>query len=176
MLGMLALPLISWRLAQPGWAAHSFWPGVGVSLVGVALRLWAAGWLRKNESLATDGPYSWVRHPLYAGTGLVALGQGLMSGVPLAALAFPLIWLSLYRPAMREEEAFLVGKYGGEYEAYRERVPALLPNPFAHRAQGGAKFSAQFSWAQAWRNREYEGILVNVIAFAVYGALYAARF
>ena len=176
MLGMLALPVASWAWAQPGWAAHSFWPGVGVSLAGLALRLWAAGWLRKNESLATDGPYSWVRHPLYAGTGLVALGQGLMSGVPVAALAFPLIWLSLYRPAMREEEAFLVDKYGDEYVAYRKRVPGLVPNLFARRDKRVARTDTPFSWAQAWRNREYEGILVNVVAFAVYGALFFARF
>src|ERR1044072_2657620 len=39
--------------------------GASVSLLGLALRAWAAGHIRKNAQLATSGPYAFTRNPLY---------------------------------------------------------------------------------------------------------------
>ena len=168
-LAMLILPLIAWKFALASWLEWSFPLGVLVTLLGVALRLWAAGWLHKHHSLATSGPYGLVRHPLYTGTGLSAIGQSLMSGVPLAILLLPLLWLLLYRQAIREEEQFLIVKYGDDYRQFQREVPALVPNP----GRGWpAKAEKNFTWAQAWLNREYEGVFVNVLIIAVYVWLY----
>src|SRR5579864_7004675 len=48
--------------------------GIPISVVGILLRAWAAGHLEKNQRLATGGPYSFTRNPLYIGTLLVAAG------------------------------------------------------------------------------------------------------
>jgi protein-S-isoprenylcysteine O-methyltransferase Ste14 len=146
---------------------------VVATLCGLGLRLWAAGWLHKHEALATDGPYAWVRHPLYAGTGLLAIGQGLMSGVPLAAVGFPLLWFILHWPAIREEETFLISIYGDSYRDFQRRVPALVPKIFHAKTPRGA--CSSFSWAQAWRNREYEALLVNTSAIVFYSCLMLFR-
>ena len=168
-LAMVVLPFIAWKFALASWLRWSFPLGVIVCLSGVALRVWAAGWLHKHQALATSGPYRLVRHPLYTGTGLSAVGQGLMSGVPLAMLCLPILWLLLYRQAIREEEQFLISKYGEEYRQFQREVPALVPNP----SRGWpAKTAKSFTWSQAWLNREYEGVFVNALIIAVYAWLY----
>src|SRR5262245_40606030 len=54
------------------------WPrlaiGLAVALAGLLLRGWAAGYLEKGKRLAQDGPYGIFRHPLYAGSFILALG------------------------------------------------------------------------------------------------------
>jgi protein-S-isoprenylcysteine O-methyltransferase Ste14 len=42
--------------------------GGAVALPGLALRAWATGHLRKNDALATTGPYAYTRNPLYLGS------------------------------------------------------------------------------------------------------------
>jgi protein-S-isoprenylcysteine O-methyltransferase Ste14 len=173
MYGFFTLLIMSWFWNQPQWANYAFWPGLVCTVSGLGLRLWAAGWLHKHEALATDGPYAWVRHPLYAGTGLLALGQGLMSGVPLAAIGFPLLWFILHWPAIREEETFLISIYGDAYRDFQRRVPALVPKISRKSTCRGAQCS--FSWSQAWRNREYEALIVNSVAIVFYGCLMFLR-
>lgn len=168
-LAMLILPFVAWKFALASWLRWSFPLGVLVTLCGVALRVWAAGWLHKHQALATSGPYALVRHPLYTGTGLSAAGQGLMSGVPVAMLVLPVLWLLLYRQAIKEEEQFLISKYGDDYRQFQREVPALVPLP----GRGWpARTGRNFTWAQAWLNREYEGVFVNALITAVYAWLY----
>lgn len=171
---MIALFAVAWLWSVPAWAKWSFAPGVVVSLAGIAMRIWAAGWLRKHESLATDGPYAVVRHPLYLGTGLIAIGQSLMSGVPLAAILFPLFWVMVYRPTIAEEEAFLIQKYGDDYRRFMQRTGALMPRLKRQSGICGTLKGAGrcFSWSQAWRNREYEGALTNLAAIILYAGLH----
>src|SRR5258708_28906563 len=64
-----------------------------VALPGLALRAWATGHLRKNDALATTGPYAYTRNPLYLGSLIIGLGftiaaDKVMLGVGFAAL-FP---------------------------------------------------------------------------------------
>jgi protein-S-isoprenylcysteine O-methyltransferase Ste14 len=48
--------------------------GIPVSILGLALRAWAAGHLQKDSTLTDSGPYAWVRNPLYLGTLSTAAG------------------------------------------------------------------------------------------------------
>ena len=48
--------------------------GAFVGVVGLAMRAWAAGYLRKHEALATSGPYAFTRNPLYFGSVILAAG------------------------------------------------------------------------------------------------------
>ena len=66
------------------------WLGVALSMLGMLVRLWASGFVMKNEVLATVGPYARVRHPLYVGNILICAGfcaaSGLWWSVPVAIL------------------------------------------------------------------------------------------
>jgi protein-S-isoprenylcysteine O-methyltransferase Ste14 len=112
-------------------ARWSLAPGAVVAFVGLALRVWATGWLQKNSALATAGPYGLCRNPLYLGTWLLVVGQSLMSSLPLAPVLVPALVLALYWPTMRDEERHLRALFGATYENYRSRVPLLLPRPGA---------------------------------------------
>ena len=100
--------------------------GIPLSLLGLALRAWAAGCLAKNRQLATGGPYAYTRNPLYIGTLLVAAGLSVASySIGLAAL-FAAVFLLVYLPVIQNEEQHL-RKIFPEYAAYAGRVPALVP-------------------------------------------------
>ena len=65
-----ALVYLYFAAPRPVW----FWAGMLLALVGLAIRIWAAGCLRKFEQLTLSGPYLWSRNPLYLGSFLIGLG------------------------------------------------------------------------------------------------------
>jgi protein-S-isoprenylcysteine O-methyltransferase Ste14 len=116
-------------LAKPtptGFAVGSIWV-----IGGLALRGWGAGHLVKNDRLTISGPYAHLRHPLYAGTGMLGIGFAIIAGGPALALllgCFAPLFLLYYLPYKeRIESARLERRYGSDYAAYRAEVPALLP-------------------------------------------------
>ena len=100
--------------------------GIPVSLVGLALRAWAAGHLEKNKKLVASGPYRFHRNPLYAGTLLTALGLAAAAGRWELAVLFGAVFGLVYVPVMELEEQHLRGLFP-DYAAYADRVPLLIP-------------------------------------------------
>jgi protein-S-isoprenylcysteine O-methyltransferase Ste14 len=93
--GFLLVAAFAW-LAAPD--LHSLAIGVPVSIAGLLLRAWAAGHLAKNSELATGGPYSYVRNPLYVGTLLVAAGLVIATRRIELAVLFAIVFLFVYLP------------------------------------------------------------------------------
>jgi protein-S-isoprenylcysteine O-methyltransferase Ste14 len=121
--GFLIVVVFAW-FSRP--TPDSMAIGIPVSLLGLALRAWAAGCLAKNQQLATGGPYAYTRNPLYIGTLLVAAGLAIASrSMGLTAL-FVVVFLLVYLPVIQNEEQHLRQLFP-EYSAYAERVPALFP-------------------------------------------------
>ena len=110
---------------------------VGGTLIalGEGLRIWATGHLFKNDALTVEGPYAYLRHPLYLGTLLIACGFGLMaqSRVTLALLGvFLVAYFGYYMPYKnRIESARLEALYGDAYRRYAV-VPSLIPRLYAY--------------------------------------------
>jgi protein-S-isoprenylcysteine O-methyltransferase Ste14 len=100
-------------------------------VLGEALRLWATGYLHKNDALTIVGPYAYLRHPLYLGTLLIAIGFLIMAwnGVAFGfAAAFVLVYFGYYMPYKdRIESARLESLYGDAYRRYAAAVPKLIP-------------------------------------------------
>jgi hypothetical protein len=94
---------------------------------GIAVRLWASGHVKKNEELATTGPYAYVRHPLYVGNLSILFGFALASGRWWAAVLVVPLMLAFYPPAIRSEDAKLQGKFGENWDRWREHARALVP-------------------------------------------------
>ena len=63
-----------------------------IGLLGALVRLYASGFIVKNQELATDGAYRFVRHPLYTGNILLVTGFAIAGsrwwGIPVALLFF----------------------------------------------------------------------------------------
>jgi protein-S-isoprenylcysteine O-methyltransferase Ste14 len=121
--GFLIVVVFAW-FSHPTPGSLAF--GMPISVLGLALRAWAAGCLAKNRELATGGPYAHTRNPLYIGTLLVAGGLAIASrSLGLGAL-FAVIFLFVYLPVIQLEEQHLRAIFP-EYPAYAGEVPALWP-------------------------------------------------
>ncbi|MFS4092332.1 methyltransferase family protein [Streptomyces sp. AF1A] len=130
------------RHSRDVWRHLQYWQpelallGGMLAVASTALLLWARWVLgtmwagvptvQEHHELRTEGPYRLVRHPIY--TGLLGLVVGSMLacgfGVWIALLAAAVPWL-LRR--VRIEDRLMAGEFGAAYDAYRTRVPALIP-------------------------------------------------
>jgi protein-S-isoprenylcysteine O-methyltransferase Ste14 len=105
---------------------------LGFALLAFAClwRIWCALFIAgtKNGELATAGPYSVVRNPLYIGTFLGVLGFGCAVEQPLLALALGLLFALFYPAVVAQEEKKLALLFGEAYGAYCARVPRWIPD------------------------------------------------
>jgi protein-S-isoprenylcysteine O-methyltransferase Ste14 len=83
---------------------------------------------KRGHALRTTGPYAITRHPIYTWMLVLLLGttltQGLGRWIALSVIVAVILWLKV-----RTEERLLREAFPGEYDRYRERVPALIPLP-----------------------------------------------
>jgi protein-S-isoprenylcysteine O-methyltransferase Ste14 len=91
-------------------------------------RLWSGGVSRKSDHhVVQSGPYAIVRHPIYTGLIFSAVATATLTGCPLALAGALVISFGFWLKA-RLEERFLREELGaGAYDAYRRRVPMLVP-------------------------------------------------
>jgi protein-S-isoprenylcysteine O-methyltransferase Ste14 len=80
---------------------------------------------REGGRLIESGAYRLVRHPIYGGLVIGALGWGLFKASPLA-LALSVALLLFFDLKSRREEAWLADEYPG-YADYRSRTRRLIP-------------------------------------------------
>jgi len=123
---------------MPKWAEIAV-AAAGIVLAALSLSLmWRAiivlgrqwGYVARiieGHRLITEGPYNLVRNPIYTGMFGVLIATGLAASrwpMLIAAMVFFLCgtWIRI-----RREENLLRQSFGAEFEAYRSRVPALIP-------------------------------------------------
>jgi hypothetical protein len=98
-----------------------------VSVIGLAIRAWASGYLKKNEELTVAGPYAYTRNPLYLGTFLLGTGVAISGGTLWFTGLFIFLYLFIYLPVMLAEAATLLELFPSEYRDYSRQVPLFLP-------------------------------------------------
>jgi protein-S-isoprenylcysteine O-methyltransferase Ste14 len=82
----------------------------------------------QSTGLITTGPYRLVRHPIYLGLALLAVGEALAFGswpallIALAGIVPTLAWRAL------AEEKLLSRTFGESYEVYRQRTKMIVPH------------------------------------------------
>lgn len=127
--------------ARPSWLSLGI--GISLSAAGELLRLWALGWTgehTRKQSLETpyltvNGPYRFVRNPLYLGNILTSLGVIAASCGHLSAAASLGVFVFgtaalyfVYASCIISEEAFLAVKFGNIFFDYRASVPMIIPD------------------------------------------------
>lgn len=124
------------------WAGLPFadgirWLGLVPGLFGLALFAWAHRSLgpdfsvflrpREEHRLIVDGPYRWVRHPIYSAAFLVALGFLLLSANGLVGL----VWLGgaslFFGWRIPREEAMMIVRFDGPYLEHMKTTGSLWP-------------------------------------------------
>ncbi len=98
-----------------------------IAVIGIVVRLWASGFILKNEQLATNGPYALVRHPLYSGNILIVYAFSGASGLWWTFIVTTAFLLFYYPTAIEYEDRKLHKIFGDEWQAFAKNTPALLP-------------------------------------------------
>ena len=114
----------------------------------------------KNKELATSGPYSLVRHPLYTGNIIMLHGYCLANGMiwPWAVgLFFVWFW---YPPTISYEDRKLEGIFGDAWREWSSKIPALIPRSVIPKSDPDSSWSLAKSWKQ-----NYEPIIVVYAIF-----------
>jgi protein-S-isoprenylcysteine O-methyltransferase Ste14 len=150
-LGFAAFVAAFW-LASP--SPLSLLAGASVAVIGQALRVWAAGHIEKGREVTQSGPYRLMRHPLYVGSAIMAVGFAVAAASIATALLVVGYFLITYVAAVRTEEATLDARFDGAYSAY-----CAGQTPEVSR-----RFSAQRAFGM---NREYRSVAGLVAVFVM---------
>lgn len=131
--------------------------GIGaiVAVVGLLIRAWASGHIRKNAELAISGPYAHTRNPLYFGSFLLGLGFSVAAANVWLGLAFAVFYLGIYLPVMRVESRDVGELFPAEFKNYAANVPLFVPRILAWNAGETVKFD----FALYLRYREYRAAI-----------------
>src|SRR4051812_6819050 len=115
-----------------------------IAALGALLRVWGTAFLgtgtvnslnMKSGSVIADGPYRYVRNPLYVGLWFMVAAMGFIMPVTGALFAVALIGVFLMRLILAEE-AFLATQMGEPYKAYVRAVPRIVPRFHAALPRG----------------------------------------
>jgi protein-S-isoprenylcysteine O-methyltransferase Ste14 len=139
-----------------------FFYGVGLAIVGLLIRGYAAGYLRKHKQLATAGPYAYTRNPLYLGSVLLAAAFCVASNSLISTVLVAAYLILFYPVVIRREQAELKTLYGNAFDEYASRVPAFWPRLSPAKSSGD-----RFSWPLYRQNREYEAAIGLGVAMAI---------
>ena len=132
------IPFLIWMFAFQRATVLSMVIGFLIALCGELIRLWGVSWAGSETRttggvggtfLIISGPFAYVRNPLYVGNILLYTGFGIMSFAtfPYLQIIALLFFFLQYYLIVKEEEAFLIEKFGKEFESYLQNVPRFFP-------------------------------------------------
>ncbi len=121
----------------------------GLALIACAAlgRIWTSAFIAgfKDTSLVQEGPYSALRHPLYALSLLAMLGTGLATrsiAITLILMAF----VAIYLHSARREDAFLARAHGKAHAGYGHRLRAFWPDFREYRVPESIEVRPRVFW------------------------------
>lgn len=121
--------------------------GALASALGAFLRVWGAAYLgystvhhkdMQGAAMVADGPYRFIRNPLYLGGWFMTFAVCLLmpaAGAPVSLVLMTVFFLRL----ILAEEVFLASQLGNPYRNYLRAVPRLFPFPGRSLAKAGHK-------------------------------------
>lgn len=133
LVGTFLLNVVAYLPIEDSTATASLFGSSVVVLLGTLFTIWSLavlgrcfGLFPEVRGLVVRGPYRLVRHPVYLGEVVAALGLVVAKPHPLVILLV-MVFVGLQYWRTVYEERALSAAYPGEYPAYVRRVPRLLP-------------------------------------------------
>lgn len=141
--------------------------GVAIACAGEALRIWTRSTNRKAPGVRCFGPHRFIRHPLYVGNFLIALGLLIVFNAPQAYLIVLPFLAFVYISAAEEKDSRLEKKWGAAYTAYRAKVPRFVPR-LGKLSKGGQPSSFDLRQGLHKEGKSVCGILAGAMAIEAY--------
>jgi protein-S-isoprenylcysteine O-methyltransferase Ste14 len=82
--------------------------------------------LKETHELIADGPYRYVRHPIYTGLLCMFLGNAFIVGDWRGLIAVLIVLISFWRK-LKLEENWLGDYFGERYDQYKKNTKAIIP-------------------------------------------------
>ena len=156
-----AFALLYFWLAKPTWRSLAL--GAILIIPGLLIRAFASGHVRKNEALATSGPYAYTRNPLYLGSLLIGIGFAIAARSWWVGGILVAMFFAIYMPVIGSEEKFLREKFP-EFDDYARRVPRIFPRL---TAASSSEDIGGFSMELYLKHREWNALLGAGLIVAV---------
>lgn len=130
------IPLILILIFTISSTARSATFGTLLVLIGEVIRIYAVAFIGSvsrtrsqstGPALVSTGPFGIVRNPLYVGNFFIVTGFAVYGGTGWVVLLAILAFAFQYYFIVKYEESLLLERFGNEYQAYMERVPAWIP-------------------------------------------------
>jgi protein-S-isoprenylcysteine O-methyltransferase Ste14 len=138
LVGMVAFVIepdwMAWAaLRLPRWAR---WIGVGFGVAAGGLVIWTFRSLghnltdtvvtRRDATLITNGPYRWVRHPLYLAVAMAVIASTLLTASAFLAIAGTATFFAIVVRTTIEERK-LIDRFGHDYVTYMRHTGRFIP-------------------------------------------------
>lgn len=141
--GLVPWLLTDWHPGKPGYGPAAL--AVGWILLAAGAAVLIASFARfvteglgtpapiaPTEHLVTGGLYRYIRNPIYVAVVACILGQALLLSRPLLFAYAAVVAVAFSAFVIGYEQPTLTRRYGTEYQAYRQAVPAWIPRPRRH--------------------------------------------
>jgi protein-S-isoprenylcysteine O-methyltransferase Ste14 len=111
-------------------------------------RIWTSAFIAgfKDTSLVREGPYSALRHPLYALSLLAMLGVGLATRSIAITLTLVVAFVAIYLRSARREDAFLAKAHGKTHDEYGRSLRAFWPDFREYRVPESIEVRPRVFW------------------------------
>jgi protein-S-isoprenylcysteine O-methyltransferase Ste14 len=160
----LLFALVTLVFAQP--SLCSLLTAFGLAIIGLALRTWASGNLKKEKELTISGPYRFTRNPLYMGNLILGIAI-VIAAQSWLVLFFFLAYFAIFYPVIiHVEKERMAQIFPEQYQEYSAKVPLFFP---ALRARI-ASANDRFSWDLYKKNKEYRALIGTILYWTALAA------
>lgn len=157
LVGIIAL-IVVMVLATPD--VRSIVIGFFVMMLGMFFRAWSSGYIDKDRALATAGPYSLSRNPLYFGNLLIGVGIAVASNNWLTALICAGYYVFFFTFLIVVERKRMKARFGARYEEWAREANLFFPKIKKIK-------NANFNIALYMKNKEYRVLFYSLFVIAV---------
>ncbi len=142
--------------------------GFFIMLIGVSFRGWSSGYINKDNELATQGPYSLTRYPLYFGNFILGTGIAFAAHNIYAYIICFVFYFLFFPFLIIVENRRLKGKFGKEYETWSKNLNTFFPK--IKRIK-----DSQFNISFYMKNREYKVFYFSLLIIAFFVIKYLIK-
>jgi protein-S-isoprenylcysteine O-methyltransferase Ste14 len=156
--------LVIIALALPRLDASLLIPAFLISLFGELIQVWSFASLDKNANIASRGPYTLVRNPMYLGRFFLILGAIILLHSWIITSIYVVVYYFYMFNRVKREEKKLQEIFGEDYRVYCSSVNRFLPSIF----RTDWKSVPFFRWKLFFQNHAHWNLLSMLLLYFLF--------